>query len=72
MKTLDFTAEVKADNTLSVPAEVADQVRDAGAVRVVIILPDPDEDADWRRLGMERFLQGYSEADALYDELPPR
>jgi hypothetical protein len=71
MKTLECTAEVKEDNTLSIPSEIAEQLRGTASVRVVILLPDLDEDADWKRLGMEQFFKGYAESDAIYDELPP-
>lgn len=72
MKTLECTAEVKADNTLSIPPEIAEQIRDNASVRVVILLPDPDEDADWARLTTEQFFKGYDEGDAIYDDLSPR
>lgn len=28
-----------------------------------------EDDADWRRLGIEQFFAGYSESDAIYDAL---
>jgi hypothetical protein len=28
-----------------------------------------DEDADWQRLTLEQFLQGYCEGDAIYDDV---
>ncbi len=71
MTALEFQASLKEDDTLQVPAEVASQLRNAGEVRVVVLLPENEqkEDQDWRRLGMERFLQGYAESDSIYDDL---
>jgi hypothetical protein len=31
--------------------------------------PQSDDDADWRRLGIEQFFAGYAESDAVYDAL---
>jgi hypothetical protein len=68
---LEFLASLKADNTLNVPADVASQLRNAGEVRVLVLLPQPgdDQDIEWRRLGMARFLTGYAESDSIYDDL---
>jgi hypothetical protein len=29
---------------------------------------DDDEEADWQRLTVEQFFQGYCEGDAIYDD----
>ena len=30
---------------------------------------DPEEEAEWLRMTAERFLAGYSNGDAIYDEV---
>jgi hypothetical protein len=71
MTAIEFHASLKEDNTLNVPAEVALQLRNAGQVRVLVLLPESEENEneDWRRLGMENFVKGYAESDSIYDDL---
>ena len=68
MKTLEFESHVTADKTLSVPPDVARELKPEESIHVVVILRT-DEDRDWARLTAEQFLQGYAESDALYDDL---
>jgi hypothetical protein len=39
------------------------------AVRVMVLLPENEEEADWKNLAAEQFLAGYSEGDAIYDAI---
>jgi hypothetical protein len=65
----EFQAQVNADGSLSVPEEVARQLPAGQAVRVLVLVPEPTEEEDWKRLTMEQFLAGYAEGDAIYDQL---
>ena len=69
MKTLEFQATLGPGGTLTVPVEVARQVPPEQPVRVIVLLPDPDEGSEWERFTAEQFLHGYAEGDAIYDEL---
>jgi len=69
MKVLEFETQKPADGTLLVPPGIAAQIPDDNPVRVVLLVGEPTEDEDWRRMTMERFFAGYSESDAIYDEL---
>lgn len=69
MKVLEFEAEVPGDGTLKIPNEIAVQIPDHEQVRVLLLVGDSSEDEDWERLGAEEFLSGYSESDAIYDQL---
>jgi hypothetical protein len=69
MKTLEFHTRVNADNTLSVPPEMARQLEPEQAVHVIVVVPEPDEDQAWTRITAEQFLTGYAESDAIYDQL---
>src|SRR5262245_5343019 len=68
MKTLEFQATLGPGGTLTVPAEVAQQVPPEQPLRVIVLLPDSDEDREWERFTAEQFLQGYADGDAIYDD----
>jgi hypothetical protein len=73
MKTLEFEATLNPDDSLTVPAEVAAQLKQAQPLRVILVVPEPgDDEREWSRLTAEQFLAGYDEGDAIYDELPTR
>ncbi len=69
MKALEFRASVNPDNTLTVPSEIAAQVPPGLAVRVLMLLPEAEDNKEWAELTAEQFLQGYSESDRIYDPL---
>jgi hypothetical protein len=69
MKAFEFQASINPDRTLTIPQTVADQLPSPGAVRVIVLIDEDDEDRDWARLTSERFFQGYDEDDAVYDQL---
>jgi hypothetical protein len=64
---LNFQAELGPDGTVRVPPEVASQLTSA-TFRVLLLIPDTQEDVDWKRLTGEQFLRGYAPGDAIYDE----
>lgn len=72
MKALAFEAQVNADHTLPIPSSMASEVPSGQTVRVLLLLPDSTEDADWARLTSEQFLKGYADSDAIYDQLSGR
>jgi hypothetical protein len=72
MKTLEFEAAVNPDSTVTLPPEIAAQVPGDHPVRVILVVEEQDDGADWKRAAAEQFLNGYDEGDAIYDQLPPR
>jgi hypothetical protein len=70
MKAVEFHTQVNPDQTLAIPPEVAALLSGQQNVRVLLLIPEASEDQEWERLTAEEFLQGYSESDAIYDELP--
>ena len=72
MKAIEFLGQIDANNAIDVPPEVAAQVRQGQAIRVLMLVPDDADDTDWNRLSMDQFLSGYSEGDSIYDHLPVR
>ncbi|MGH7225627.1 MAG: hypothetical protein ACRELF_20610, partial [Gemmataceae bacterium] len=57
------------DHTLPIPAAVAAELPSGQTVRILVLVPDSSEDADWARLTTEQFLKGYADSDAIYDQL---
>jgi hypothetical protein len=71
MKALEFTSSLNADDTLTVPSVVAQQVRSLGLpLRVLLLVAESEERDSWEQLTAEQFFAGYSDADKVYDSLP--
>jgi hypothetical protein len=69
MKTLEFWTCINPDYTLSVPREVAIQIEKEQPVRVILLIPVSGEDQTWAQLTTDQFLKGYTDGDAVYDQL---
>jgi hypothetical protein len=69
MKAFEFEGNVQPQGRLSIPPEVAAQLPPNQPVRVLLLVPELGEDAEWARLTIEQFLKGYDDSDAIYDEL---
>lgn len=67
MKAYEYYAEVLPDGHLSLPEELREKISRDAKVRVMVLLED--EETAWNNLTMTQFLKGYSEKDALYDNL---
>ena len=67
MKAYEYYAEVLSDGHLSIPDELKDKLKPDSKIRVMLLLDD--EDAVWNIFTMTQFLKGYSEKDAIYDNL---
>jgi hypothetical protein len=69
MRVLEFETQLNPDHTLTVPPGVAQQIEGEEPLRVVLLVPDAAEDRSWAKLTAQQFLDGYSEGDAIYDQL---
>jgi hypothetical protein len=69
MKAIEFQSTLTEDRTLAVPASVLGVIPVGQAVRVLILLPDDDDDREWERRAAEEFGRGYADTDAIYDQL---
>lgn len=69
MAAIEFWARVGPDRTLKIPAEVADHLGEDRSVRVVLLLPDEDEDRAWTRLAALQLLRAYADEDSIFDDL---
>jgi len=67
MKAYEYFAEVLPDGHLSIPEDLKEKLNTDSKIRVMLLIDD--EETAWNRLSMSQFLKGYSEKDALYDNL---
>ena len=67
MKDYEYFAEVLPDGHLSIPEDLKEKLKSDSKIRVMLLIDD--EETSWNRLSMSQFLKGYSEKDALYDNL---
>jgi hypothetical protein len=69
MKAIEFQSTLNPDRTLTVPTSALDDVPIGRTVRVLILLPEGDDDREWEQGAAEEFGRGYADTDAIYDEL---
>jgi len=67
MKVYEYYGEVLPDGHLSLPEDLKEKLKTDSKIRVMLLL-DEDEKA-WDQLSMSQFLKGYSDKDAIYDNL---
>jgi hypothetical protein len=67
MKAYEYFAEVLPDGHLSIPEDLKEKLNTNSKIRVMLLIDD--EETAWNSLSMSQFLKGYSEKDALYDNL---
>jgi len=67
MKAYEYFAEVLPDGHLSIPEDLKEKLKSDSKIRVMLLIDD--KETSWNRLSMSQFLKGYSEKDALYDNL---
>ena len=67
MKAYEYVGKVLPDGHLSLPKDLKDKLKTDLNIRVMLLIED--EDLAWNSLVISQFLKGYSEADAIYDDL---
>jgi hypothetical protein len=67
MKAYEYYGEILPDGHLSLPEDLKHKLKADSKIRIMLLL-DEDEKA-WDDLTMSQFLKGYSEKDAIYDNL---
>lgn len=70
MKALEFKSKIK-NNQISIPDKIQSELRRRGGknVRVILLLDDldNDEEAIFKQSAKSQFLEGYADADSVYD-----
>jgi hypothetical protein len=69
MKAIEFQSQLNSDQALTVPASVLDAIPIGRTVRVLILLPENDDDREWEQGAAEEFGRGYADTDAIYNHL---
>jgi hypothetical protein len=69
MRALEFETRFAAEAQLRVPDEIAAQIPKGESIRVIVLIPESTEEADWSRLAAEQFLRGFGDSDSIYDAL---
>jgi hypothetical protein len=67
MQAYEFNLQASEKGELLFPPEIQRILRERRKARVIVLFDD--EEAAWERLTMDTFLAGYSEKDAIYDNL---
>jgi len=67
MKAYEYYARILPDGHLPIPENLRDVLKEDSKIRVMLLVDD-DERA-WNSLSMSQFFNGYSEKDAIYDNL---
>jgi hypothetical protein len=68
MQTIEFETELKGKNSFSIPNEIVAQLPTSGKAKVIFLVQEGDEDAEWRQAGCEQFLRAYGDEDSVYDK----
>lgn len=70
MRALEFQSEVK-NNQILIPSWMQKELKSTKTknVRVIVLMDDSDVNDSllYKQTATDRFLQGYSESDAIYD-----
>lgn len=69
MKAFEFETNLTLNRTVELPAELKAQIAPGSSMRVILLLPEVNEESDWKQLTAEQFLKGYAERDSVYDNL---
>jgi hypothetical protein len=72
MKAVEFQSELGPDLTLSIPANLREQIPRGQSLRVLVLVPENSEDQAWEQLAAAEFGMGYADSDAIYDQLSNR
>jgi hypothetical protein len=70
MQALEFSTVLNQDLQIEIPEDYRDFLSKRSKLRIIILVEDDElEDISWKSTISEQFLKGYSEEDAIYDNL---
>jgi hypothetical protein len=68
MRAVEFTADLGPEPVLTIPQEAAEQLPKAGKARIIILMADDPEDAEWRSAAYAQFARDDdAPEDSIYD-----
>jgi hypothetical protein len=73
MKAYEFPAQLIPEGKLEVDKGLLPSLPVKQMVKIILLIDEPDdaaaEKSAWAQLTAEQFVSGYSEADAIYDNI---
>jgi len=73
MKAIEFQTKITSDGKIDVPGSFFKELKRKQVVRVIVLIGETTEASNeeqlWTRLTEEQFIAGYSDADAVYDQV---
>jgi hypothetical protein len=72
MKAVEFESQLNPDRTITVPKDIAEGMPTQKTIRVLVLIPEEEEEREWKRVAAMEFAKGYVESDAIYDQLSAR
>jgi hypothetical protein len=71
MKAIEFQTKLHSSDAIEVPLSYQGQLKSDQEVRVIVLIADATETADesWKKLTTKQFFAGYSDEDAIYDNI---
>ncbi len=67
MKAYECYASIMENGQLSIPSRIINKLKAPSKIRLMIFVEE--EDIEWDDFTMTEFFNGYSEEDAIYDNL---
>ena len=68
MKAIEFHSALTSDQTLKVPAAIADSISQGQMVRVLVLFAESNSEENWEQTAATDFAAGYAESDSVYDQ----
>ena len=69
MKAIEFQTRLHSSDAIEIPASYQNQLKSDQEVRVIVLIDDTGEDESWKKVITKQFFSGYSDEDAIYDDL---
>lgn len=66
MKAIEFSTKLR-NHKIDIPEKFHKEIGE-GDIRVILLINEKKED-EWQKVATEKFFSGYSEQDAIYDDL---
>lgn len=60
---------MKPDGTFQVPEDVAAHLKGVDCFRVVVLVPENEEEEAWNRLAESELFRQYGDSDSIYDDV---
>jgi hypothetical protein len=67
MRPIEFETELQGRAFLTVPKEAAARLPKSGHAKVIVVVREDAEDAQWRKAAYEQFMKEDSVEDSVYD-----